>query len=235
MGRSDPATQRPRRGPRAAAGWIVAGILAVALGAFVAFEAGKRSRSDASPATREPAAAAVPAPSGPPPAPTSVPESAAVDRASPQPPELHLESAVMVVTIPRPPPTRELASAPTAEPVPAQVETMREKMARCLTLEVVDDLLHSTVPRETSTQVRVSVRNSCSFSFVGPDVWYEVRAIPRRGGGTGARKVGRFNGGPIEPKSRAELVDVLECPACYEESYLYEARLWWGSSDGRTE
>lgn len=126
-------------------------------------------------------------------------------------------------------------SAPTAEPVPAQAETMREKMTRCLSFEVVDDLIHSTVPRETSTQVRVSVRNSCSFSFAGSDVWYEIRAIPRRGGGTGARKVGQFSGGPIEAKSRAELVDVLECPACYEESYRYEARLWWGSSDGRTE
>jgi hypothetical protein len=45
MGRIDPAPPRPGRGG-SPAGRIVAGVLAIALAGFVAFEAGKRSHAD---------------------------------------------------------------------------------------------------------------------------------------------------------------------------------------------
>jgi len=228
MGTTGPAPsppQRSGRGPFALAGWIVAGALGVALAVLLAFQVGKRSvlttydRVAATIAGPVVASPAVPT--------ATLPQPAATEPEQPAPTPA-LQSAVMEVMLPTRPAALEAVSAATAEPGPAPAETMREQMTRCLTFEVVDDLLHSTVPRETSTQVRVSVRNSCSFSFAGSDVWYEVRAIQRRGGGVGARKVGQFSGGPIEAKSRAELVDVLECPACYEESYRYEARLLVG-------
>src|ERR1700693_4619607 len=235
MGTTGPAPsppQRSGRGPFALVGWIVAGALGVALAVLLAFQVGKRSvlttydRVAATIAGPVVASPAVPT--------ATLPQPAATEPEQPAPTPA-LQSAVMEVMLPTRPAALEAVSAATAEPGPAPAETMREQMTRCLTFEVVDDLLHSTVPRETSTQVRVSVRNSCSFSFAGSAVWYEVRAIQRRGGGVGARKVGQFSGGPIEAKSRAELVDVLECPACYGESYRYGARLWWGSSDGRPQ
>jgi hypothetical protein len=234
MGRIDPAPPRPGRGLGSPAGWIVAGALAIALAALMAFQAGKRSGPGASSAIHEPSGpAGSPAPSVRPPASTfaSAPTAATVDHvSSPSPPEQRLESAVMEVTIPRP--AAQAPAALTEEPplpTPAP-ETLHETMARCLSFRVEDDEIRDSNP--FTTRVRVMVTNRCDFSFPGSEVWFEVRAVPLHSGGTSAREFGRFYA-PIEARAGDETALVLACPRCYAVTHRLEAGLSWPPADGR--
>lgn len=217
--------QRSGKGPGSPAGWIVAAALAVTLAALVAFEMGKRSRDGGE--------VAVPARS-PSPARTAAPVQASLSAATPSPvPEPHLEQAMFEVILPAAA-SREALPTPLEAPTsaPALPETEREKMARCLSFAVEDDEVHA-VYMPTKTQVRVFVTNRCDFSFAGSDVWIEARAVPRSGGGVAARLTTRFDGGPLEPRRRAEMVLVLDCPMCYAASHRYEASLLWPPPDRR--
>lgn len=213
VGRNDPlAIRRSGSGSGPAIGCVVVVILAAALVAFVGYEVGKQAHPGEAPVAVAPSPTVrMPAWPNPPP-----------------PQEAQAPRAAMETTNPLPlygePPAGASSSA----------ESLHDKMARCLSFLVEDDEVHS-VSRQFSTQVRVTVRNSCDFSFVGSDVWFEARAIPMRGGGTAARKVAPFTGGPIEARGRAELVTVLECPACYSDTHTYEVSLWSPSGAGRTE
>ncbi len=205
---------------RSAAGWIVAGILAVALAAFVAFEAGKRSGTSTAPAARA-AVTAIPAASVEPPAPTPLPES-------------RFEHAEMVVTVLRPSPSPGAMEAAAINPAPTKApEGLHERMTRCLSFRMADDESNATYMPQF-TQVLVTVKNLCDFSFVGSEVWFEARVSPARGEGTAARVTERFQN-PIPARGSTDVRLYLDCSRCYPPAYRYEARLWWASGGGRTE
>ena len=124
--------------------------------------------------------------------------------------------------------TEPPGTAPATQPPPSEAadlpETPREKMARCLSFLVETDEIHYGGYLPFAMPLKVTARNHCSFSFEGPDVSVEVRAIPLYGEGTMARAVGRFQD-PIPPQGRSETQMVLVCTRCDEVTYRYEAKL----------
>jgi len=232
MGRSDAALPPPRRGSGSAAGWIAAGVLALALGVLVAFQAGKRSHVD-----REvPAVAATAAPRAeaslaqpPATAPTEIERQVpAPSAAAPQ--EGRVESAVMEVTIPRPSPAIVAAAI---NPMPESRETLHEEMTRCLVFDAAPDT-DSWHP--FLLQLKVHVENRCDVSFAGQEVWFEVRAVLPKTRGAAARETGRFQE-PIPARGLAEThiaMHSLDPDGFSQEGlYRFETRLWWASGGGR--
>jgi hypothetical protein len=100
MGRIDPAPRRSGRGLGSAAGWIVAGALAIALAALMAFQAGKRSAPDRGAVT-----VAVPDVVSPGAPAAQLPQPAATEPEQPAPTPA-LQSAVMEVKLPQRPTAR---------------------------------------------------------------------------------------------------------------------------------
>jgi hypothetical protein len=223
-----PSPGSPGRGLGSAAGWIIAGALGIPLVMLLTFQAGKRSGPDRGTPVTAPIVAPV--------ARLAQPAAAEPEQPAPTPgpmPTPSFQSAVQEVKLPPRPTALEAVSAPTVEPSPVPAEMLHDRMARCLTFRAEDDEVHA-VSMQFATQVRVTVINSCDYSFAGSEVWFEARAIPHRGGGTSARETGRFQD-PIEARSRAETVIALSCPMCYAATHRLEASLWWASGGGRSE
>lgn len=120
----------------------------------------------------------------------------------------------MEVTIARPAPSQATATP----------ETARDKMARCLSFRVENDEIHYGGYSPIITPLKVTGSNSCSFSFEGPDVSIEVRAVPLHGEGTIVRAVGQFRD-PIPSRGQAETQIVIACPRCDEVTHRFEVRL----------
>jgi len=219
---------RSGRGPGSPAGWIVAGALAIALAVLLAFQAGKRS----DPGRGAPVITVNPSPV------RIVAPAAQPAAAEPEQPASTIEptlapsyqSAVMEVTIPRPSPA---IVAATANPTPEPPEALHQEMARCLEFAAAPDMdsWHPFV-----LQLKVKVKNTCNVSFAGPEVWFEVRAVLPKTGGTVARETGRFQE-PILARGLAETHIAMHTvdPDGFNQEGLYrfETKLWWASGGGR--
>jgi hypothetical protein len=212
------------------AGWIVAGALAVAMAALMAFQAGKRSAPDRG---AEPAAvpAAVPTLARA----AELPQPAAVEPEPPVPslgPTLtpSFQNAVMEVTIPRPSPA---IAAAALNPTPEPLETLHEEMTRCLVFTAAPDT-DSWHP--FLLQLKVQVKNRCDVSFAGQEVWFEVRAVLPKTKGAVGRETGRFQE-PILARGLAETHIAMRSldPDGFsrEGFYRFETKLWWASGGGR--
>lgn len=235
MGRIDAPPPRPLAPRTGSVGWkIASAVLAAVVLALGAYELGHRRQAVPVLAVARTVAATTtqpaPAEAAPSPAPAPIEEPTAEPGPTLTP---SFQSAVMEVTIPRPSPVRQLADEPPSpEPTRVPAETVQDAMTRCLTFRIEDDEIHAAY-MPTKTQVRASVTNNCDFGFAGPDVWIEVRAVSRHGGGTAAREVASFQGGPIEARGRAEMVLVLDCPMCYAASHRLEIGLSWPPAGDR--
>ena len=225
MGRIDPARHSPPRGPGGRAK-VLLGIAAALAIAIAFYELGRGASAPppraASPEAAAPAAWARPtraAVRATPVAPSTDELLAAFERARPSPRE---EQSEMRVMVPRPePPTA--AQSPHPE-VTVSPETPRDKMARCLTFKVENDEIHYGGYSPLISPVKVTASNACSFSFEGPDVSVEVRALPVHGEGTIVRAVGQFRD-PIPSRGTSETQMVIACPRCDEVTHRFEVRL----------
>jgi hypothetical protein len=232
MGRIDPAGGIRERGT----GWKVllgvVGALVIALViALVSYELGRRASAPPQRASDSPANAATPAAAPPAQAAvaaTPVPQSteellAACERARPSPRE---ERAATDVTAAQPAPAPAPAPAATA-PLPEVTElpeTPHDKLARCLSFRVENDEIHYAGYAPSVLPLKVTASNVCPFSFEGPSVSVEVRAIPSYGEGTIVRVVGNFQE-PIPSLGRSETQFLIACPRCDQIAHRFEARL----------
>jgi hypothetical protein len=182
-------------------------VLAIALGAY---QLGKRASAPL------PRAAARPLPLVSAVAATPVPQTTDVAIAEPEParPSPHEERSEMVVTMARP------ESAP-ATPAP---ETAHDKMARCLSFKVENDEVHYGGYSPMISPLKVTASNACSFSFEGPGVSVEVRAVPLHGEGTIVGTVAQFQQ-VIPPRGTSETQVVIGCPRCDQVTHRFEVRL----------
>jgi hypothetical protein len=228
MGRIDPAGGIRERGT----GWKVllgvVGALVIALViALVSYELGRRASAPPQRASDSPANAATPAAA--PPAQTAivatpVPQSteellAAFERAHPSPREERGATAVTAAL----PALAPAATAPLPE-VTQPPETPHDKMARCLSFRVENDEIHYAGYAPSVLPLKVTASNVCPFSFEGPSVSIEVRAIPSYGEGAIVRVVGNFQE-PIPSLGRSETQFLIACPRCDQVAHRFEARL----------
>ena len=208
VGRSDPVGGWKDSG--ASGGKVALGVVAVLVIALGAYQLGKRA------STPPPRAAATPLPRATAVAATPVPQQADAgiaefEHARPSPRE---ERSEMVVTIARP------ESAP-ATKVP---ETAHDKMARCLSFKVENDEIHYGGYSPMISPLKVTVLNSCGFSFEGPGVSVEVLAVPLHGEGKIAGAVAQFQD-VIPPRGSSETQMVIGCPRCDQVTHRFEVRL----------
>ena len=159
----------------------------------------------ATPLPRVPAVAATPAPQ-----PTDV-AIAEFEHARPSP---HEQRSEMVVTMARP------ASVPATQ----RPETAHDKMARCLSFKVENDEIHYGGYSPMISPLKVTASNACSFSFEGPGVSVEVRAVPLHGEGTIVGAVAQFQQ-VIPPRGTSETQIVIACPRCDQVTHRFEVSL----------
>jgi hypothetical protein len=226
VGRIDPAPSARGIGARAKVLLGIAAALAIAIGAY------ELGRSDSAPppppaasrVTAAPAARAAPpkeAVRASPVAKSTDELLAEFDRAHPTPVQ---ERADVPVTAARPEPAATAAASPPRPEVTDLPETPRNKMARCLTFRVETDEVHVGGYSPLLVQVKVTASNACSFSFEGPDVSIEVRAMPLHGEGTIAQAIAQFQD-PIPSRGTSETEVALACPRCDEVTHRFEAHL----------
>lgn len=206
MGRSDPVGGWKDGG--ASTGKVAFGVVAVLVVALGAYELGKRASAP------PPRAAATPLPRVPAVVATPVPQQADAaiadfEHARPSPREQRSE---MVVT---------MAPPEQATKVP---ESAHDKMARCLSFKVENDEIHYGGYSPMISPLKVTVLNACGFSFEGPGVSVEVRAVPLHGEGTIVGTVAQFQD-VIPSRGRSETQVVIGCPRCDQVTHRFEARL----------
>jgi hypothetical protein len=97
-------------------------------------------------------------------------------------------------------------------------------MARCLSFKVEDDDVHYGGYSPALSPLKVTVLNSCGFSFEGPGVSVEVRAVPLHGEGTIVGTVAQFLD-VIPPRGRSETQVNIVCPRCDQVTHRFEVRL----------
>jgi len=126
-----------------------------------------------------------------------------------------------------PTPLAEAATEPRREPTP---DSLHQQMQRCLVFTAEPDN-RSRPSHPFTVFLKINVANVCDVDFVGPEVWFDARALPVGGGGTTGRETGRFQT-PIRARDRAETfiaIDGIRSDAFY----YYEASLWWAAGGGR--
>jgi len=145
---------------------------------------------------------------------------------TPAPPAARLTAVYDFQIRPTQPSRVQPTELPLREPTP---ESLHDQMTRCLVLQAGLD--PNTRPENPLVvYLRVTARNLCDASFAGPDVWFEVRAVPGRGEGTASRETGRFQD-TIPARGRGQTLIALRVDS--DQFHRFETKLWWASGDGR--